>query len=131
MLAAAAAQAPAGAPESGDGRFTFHRADDGYLRLDGTHRSGLDVQPPASRLAVPAVPDERTALEAEIARLQGDNAALKKELLSRNLPLPNGMRPEPPAPAKTAGPAPAASGRRRAQPDHGRSWRRSGAAWSR
>jgi hypothetical protein len=40
------------------------------------------------------VPDERAALEAEIARLQSDNAVLKKELLSRNLPLPNGMRPE-------------------------------------
>jgi hypothetical protein len=40
------------------------------------------------------VPDERTALEAEIARLQSDNAALKKELLTRSLPLPNGMSPD-------------------------------------
>ena len=44
------------------------------------------------------VPDERSALEAEISRLQSDNAALKKELLSRNLPLPDGMRPEQPTP---------------------------------
>ena len=43
------------------------------------------------------VPDERAALEAEISRLQSDNAALKKELLSRSLPLPNGVRPDQPA----------------------------------
>jgi hypothetical protein len=44
-----------------------------------------------------AVPDERTALEAEIARLQGENVALKKELLARNLPLPGTVKPEQPA----------------------------------
>jgi hypothetical protein len=43
------------------------------------------------------VPDERATLESEIARLQSDNAALKKELLARNLPLPGGMRPDPPS----------------------------------
>jgi hypothetical protein len=44
-----------------------------------------------------AVPDERAALEAEIARLQGENTAVKKELLARNLPLPGTVKPEPPA----------------------------------
>ena len=44
------------------------------------------------------MPDERTALEAEIARLQGENVALKKELIARNLPLPGTVKPEPPAP---------------------------------
>ena len=34
------------------------------------------------------VPDERSALETEIARLQSENATLKKELLGRGLPLP-------------------------------------------
>jgi hypothetical protein len=34
------------------------------------------------------VPDERSALETEIARLQGENATLRKELLSRGLPVP-------------------------------------------
>jgi len=92
-LAASAAQAQ-NAPENEDGRFTFHRADDGYLRLDG--RSGqvsLCARRPAG-WQCQAVPDERTALESEIARLQGDNASLKRELLSRNLPLPGGMAPE-------------------------------------
>ena len=32
--------------------------------------------------------DERSALEIEIARLQGENATLKKELLARGLPVP-------------------------------------------
>ncbi|MBV8109863.1 MAG: hypothetical protein JO012_08865, partial [Hyphomicrobiales bacterium] len=36
-------------------------------------------------------------LEAEIARLQGENTAVKKELLARNLPLPGTVKPEPPA----------------------------------
>ena len=34
------------------------------------------------------VRDERSALEIEIARLQGENATLKKELLARGLPVP-------------------------------------------
>jgi hypothetical protein len=48
--------------------------------------------------ACQAVPDERSALEAEIARLQGENVALKKEFVARNLPLPGTVKPEPPAP---------------------------------
>jgi hypothetical protein len=82
------------APDSADGRFSFHRTDDGFLRLDG--RSG-QVSLCLRRSAgweCQAVPDERAALEGEIARLQGDNANLKRELLAHNLPLPNGTRPE-------------------------------------
>jgi squalene cyclase len=41
-----------------------------------------------------AVPDERTALETEIVRLQSDNAALKKELLAHALPLPEAIKPD-------------------------------------
>jgi hypothetical protein len=43
------------------------------------------------------VPDERSALESEIARLQKDNVTLKRELLAHNLPLPGGIKAEPPA----------------------------------
>ena len=35
-------------------------------------------------------------LKSEISRLQGQNAALKKELLARGLPLPGGMKPDAP-----------------------------------
>jgi hypothetical protein len=43
--------------------------------------------------ACKVVPDERSALESEIARLQSDNATLKKDLLARGLPVPGGPGP--------------------------------------
>jgi len=95
-LVALSARAQDGS-ENEDRRFTFHRTDDGYLRLDG--RSGqvsICVRRSAG-WACQAVPDERAALEAEIVRLQGDNVALKRELLAHNLPLPGAVRAEPPA----------------------------------
>jgi hypothetical protein len=47
------------------------------------------------------VPDERSALETEIARLQAENATLKKELFARGLPVPGvpstpGAKPDEP-----------------------------------
>jgi hypothetical protein len=85
------------APQTDDRRYTFNRVDDGYLRLDGrTGQVSLCLQRPAG-WACQAVPDERTALEAEIARLQAENAAIKKELIARNLPLPGTVKPEAPA----------------------------------
>ena len=90
----ALAQSPP--PEAADSRYTFHRVDEGYLRLDGrTGQVSLCAQRPVG-WACQAVPDERSALEAEIARLQGENAALKKELIARNLPLPGAVKPEAP-----------------------------------
>jgi hypothetical protein len=97
-LAAPVADAQPSSPESGDGRFTFHRADDGYLRLDGRSGQVSMCTRRTSGWQCQLVPDERTALEAEIARLQSDNAVLKKELLTRSLPLPNGMSPDQPGP---------------------------------
>jgi len=44
-----------------------------------------------------AVPEDRAVLESEIARLRRENAALKRDILSRGLPLPAGTLPEPPA----------------------------------
>ncbi len=82
-------------PDNEDSRFSFHRTDDGYLRLDG--RSGqvsMCARRPAGWMCQ-TVPDERGALEAEISRLQGDNGSLKRELLSHNLALPAGIRAEP------------------------------------
>ena len=43
--------------------------------------------------ACTTIPDERAALEAEIARLQDENVKLKKELLTRGLPVPEMSRP--------------------------------------
>ena len=100
FAAALALSAPAHAqngPDNEDSRFTFHRIDDGYLRLDG--RSGqvsMCARKPAGWICQ-SVPDERAALESEIARLQNDNVTLKRELLAHNLPLPGGIKPEPPS----------------------------------
>jgi hypothetical protein len=93
-LATPLACAQSGQVENEDARFSFHRAEDGYLRLDG--RSGqvsVCTRRPAGWLCQ-AVPDERAALEAEIARLQLDTAVLKKELLAHNLALPAGIKPD-------------------------------------
>ena len=46
--------------------------------------------------ACQAAPEDRAALENEIARLRSENAALKQAILSRGLPLPAGTTPEPP-----------------------------------
>jgi len=97
VLAEAAAWAQSAVPEGDDSRYTFNRVDDGYLRLDGrTGQVSICARRPVGWTCA-AVPDERAALEAEIARLQGENTAVKKELLARNLPLPGTVKPEPPA----------------------------------
>jgi hypothetical protein len=100
------AQAPSGQQENEDSRFTFFHVDGGYLRLDG--RSGR-VSMCARREVgwlCQSVPEERAAFEAEIARLQGDNAALKKVVLAHDLPLPAGVWPDAPP---DAGPRPPAA----------------------
>jgi len=98
FCAAETAWAQNGAAEGDDGRYTFNRAGDGYLRLDGrTGQVSLCTRRPVG-WACQAVPDERSALEAEIARLQGDNVALKKELLAHNLALPGTIKSAPPVP---------------------------------
>jgi hypothetical protein len=89
-----AAQGPP--PDNDDSRYTFHRADDSYLRLDGRTGQVAFCTRRSVGWACQLVPDERTALESEIARLQNEGATLKRELLSRNLPLPGAVRPDMP-----------------------------------
>jgi hypothetical protein len=98
LMLAPGASAQGSPPESEDGRYSFHRTDDGYLRLDVRTGQVALCTRRSFGWACQAVPDERNALEAEIARLQGENAALKKELLARNIPLPGAVRSEPPSP---------------------------------
>jgi hypothetical protein len=102
-LAAPAARGQSPQIDNEDSRYTFHRADDGYLRLDGrTGQVSLCLRRPVGWLCQ-TVADERAALEAEIARVQADNVALKKELLTRNIALPSGIKPDP-APVKNEDP---------------------------
>jgi hypothetical protein len=82
-------------PDNEDSRFSFYRAEDGYLRLDGrTGEVSACARRPAGWLCQ-AVPEDRSAYEAEITRLQGENATLKRQLLAHGLPLPAGIQPRP------------------------------------
>src|SRR3984957_9479751 len=89
-------------PENEENRFSFFRADDGYLRLDGrTGQVSLCTRRQAGWLCQ-ALPEERAAFEAEVTRLQAENAALKKEVLAHDLPLPRQVAPDQPAPSDHA-----------------------------
>jgi len=99
LVAATAAIAPAAsaqnaqnsAPDSENGRYSFSAVSDGMLRLDTrTGQVSICARKDAG-WACNTVPDERAALENEIARLQRENGALKKDMLARGLPLPGGV----------------------------------------
>jgi hypothetical protein len=86
------------APDSENGRYTFSQAGDQTLRLDTrTGAVSLCAKKDAG-WSCAAVPDERSALESEIARLQRENGALKKDMIARGLPLPNAVTGLPAAP---------------------------------
>src|SRR5215471_11956380 len=81
-------------PDSEGGRYVFSKQANGYLRLDT--RSGavsLCTEQPVG-WACQAAPEDRAVFENEIARLQRENAALKKVLLAHGLPLPPGVTAE-------------------------------------
>jgi hypothetical protein len=119
------AHAQNGAPDSENGRYGFNRVEDGYLRLD--QRTG-QVSLCARRnlgWSCHPVPDERTALEDEIARLQRDNAALKKEMLARGITPPGGSLSQAPAsPEKPAAKTPTDAELDRAMAVMERLWKR-------
>ena len=82
--------------EAEDNRYQFNRVEDGYLRLDlRTGQVSLCSRRSVGWACV-TVPDDRAAFDGEIARLQGENAALKKAMLDRGLPLPGGVTTDVP-----------------------------------
>lgn len=93
-LVAPAAQAQTA--ETEDSRYQFNRVEDGYLRLDLKSGQVSLCSQRTIGWSCLAVPDERAALDNEIARLQGENAALKKAMLDRGLPLPSGVTSDTP-----------------------------------
>jgi hypothetical protein len=95
LAALVAASAQTAMPDSENGRYSFNPVADGVLRLDTRTGQVSQCSRSDAGWTCKAVPDERSSLEAEIARLQGENATLKKELLARGLPLPG--VPSPPA----------------------------------
>jgi len=95
------ASAQTATPDSENGRYSFSPMADGALRLDTRTGQVSQCSRSDAGWACRLVPDERSALETEIARLQVENATLKKELLSRGLPIPgvpspSGAKPEEP-----------------------------------
>jgi len=98
-VAQAQAQTPPLATEGG--RYTFHRMGETFVRLDSATGQVAECRSSATGWSCQAAPDERLALESEIARLQRENASLKKSMLARGLDLPGGTtaetRPVPPA----------------------------------
>ena len=95
-------------PQFGDPRFAFRRAGDGYRRIDiGTGEIASCRKRGAGWDCV-AVSDERSVIDAEIARLQRENALLTDALIAHGLPLPDGATPAATERA-TPEPAPASS----------------------
>jgi hypothetical protein len=95
--------------EGDDSRYSFNRVQDGYLRLDV--RTGQVALCSRRQVgwACQVLPDDRNVLEGEIARLQTENGTLKKELLSRGIALPTGVKAPPPEPKADESKAPGAN----------------------
>jgi hypothetical protein len=81
--------------DNADGRFTFSRMNDGYVRLDNRTGQVSFCGKRSVGWTCQLAPDDRGALENEIARLQEENVTLKRDLLGRGLPLPGTVKPEP------------------------------------
>src|SRR5262245_8899673 len=68
------------APESENGRYTMTPIPEGVLRLDTRTGVVSTCSKNGAGWACYAVPDERSALDAEIGRLQGELEKLKEQL---------------------------------------------------
>ena len=74
-------------------RYAFNRVNDGFLRLDNVTGNVSYCGPTSAGWACQAVPEDRAALEKEIARLQDEVSSLKQTVASLREPPP----PRPPA----------------------------------
>lgn len=97
MAFATQATAQASPPDTENGRFRFNQVLDGFLRLDTrTGEVSQCTRKIAGGWACRSVPDERAALEGEIARLQSENSRLQKD--NGDLAARLAARTGPPAP---------------------------------
>ncbi len=88
--------AQAVAPDDENGRYTFQQIQGGMMRLDTRTGQVSRCTERATGWACQAAADDRLALENEISRLQGENAALKQQLTTHGLGLPNGVAGQTP-----------------------------------
>lgn len=89
------------APPAPDTRWSFKRVDDGFVRLDNKTGQVAHCTPVNPGWTCQAVPENRSALEKQIVKLQDDVAALKKEIAALRAAPP----PPPPSPQPKKGPA--------------------------
>ena len=81
--------------ESEDSRYKFERIDEGFVRLDRRTGQAAICSRRAVGWACQGMPENPAALESEVARLRGENDALKKELVAHGLDLPPGATSTP------------------------------------
>ena len=105
-MGAAAAQAM---PDSENGRYVLSPVADGVIRLDTRTGDVSTCTNTGTGWACYAVPDERSALDAEIGRLQADNEGLKAQLAAR----------EAAVSGKTGEPLPKSDSLKKAEPKAG------------
>jgi hypothetical protein len=74
-------------------RYAFNRVNDGFLRLDNVTGNVAYCGQTSAGWACQAVPEDRAALEKEIARLQDEVTGLKQDVAALRDPPP----PRPPA----------------------------------
>jgi hypothetical protein len=91
----APARADEAMPDNAGGRYSFNKVADGVLRLDMQTGEVALCSQRSVGWTCQAAPEDRAVLENEIARLRGENAALKKDILDHGLKLPGGAVPEP------------------------------------
>jgi hypothetical protein len=91
-------------PPAETARFSFHRIGDAFVRLDSVTGQVAQCSQTPAGWTCSVAPEERAALDSEIARLQRENASLKKSLLARGdmaearpefKPVPPGEVPDP------------------------------------
>jgi hypothetical protein len=82
----ALAQAQNDAAPNVPSRYTFSRVNDGFLRLDNSVGHMAFCSPNSVGWACQAVPEDRAALEKEIARLQDEVTTLKTEIATLRAP---------------------------------------------
>lgn len=101
----AAPKAPSVTDNVPQGRFSFNRVDDGFLRLDNQTGQVAYCSPHAVGWGCQSVAEDRAALEKEIARLRDEVAGLKAQIAALHEPPP---RPPADLTLPPANPPPAA-----------------------
>jgi hypothetical protein len=96
-ILAGPARADEATPDTEGGRYVFSKQANGFLRLDTQSGAVALCGEQSVGWTCQAAPEDRALFESEIARLQNENAALKKIILAHGLSLPPGAAPEAPA----------------------------------